>query len=791
MKFFSPLLCLASLFLASNSFGQAEDRYTIIPRPTQITPRPGEFLINRQTALVVPADRPDLKLLADELATDLNRVTQLGLTVHTELYRPATSPGDMLKPVGNVIRFLPVVGDELGDEGYRLDVTPTSLTLEAAGQAGFFYAIQSLIQLLPPALLEKTHQPALRLSIPAGHINDRPRYAWRGMQLDVSRHFFPVSFLKKHLDLMALHKLNVFHWHLTDDQGWRIEIKKYPKLTQIGSHRPNTIMGHFDEYDPQIFDDKPISGFYTQDDIQEVVRYAQKRHITIVPEIELPGHALAALAAYPEYGCANFPKGQNPYSVAMKWGVFDDVYCPYEKTFTFLQDVLTEVMGLFPSKFIHIGGDECPRERWEQSPFCHQLMKQLGMKHENEIQAYFVRRIDTFLTANGRRLMGWDEILQGKLPSTVAVMSWRSIESGVVAARQQHDVVMTPERFCYFNFFQSEPGQEPLAFGGYLPLATVYAYDPTPNGLTAEQSHHILGAQANLWTEYISSGEGVEYQLWPRVAAFAEVVWTDKPRRDYADFSRRLPTEFERLRLLGVNFASSFYDVTMTGKPTGNGQVEVSLSADKMVQQIHYTIDGGTPTAESPMYAGPIVLSHTAIVRAAPFGNGRMLSRVTRKEYLVSKATGKPYTLLNAPLSTRPDRAALLTNGVTATIGGYELTEMVAFKNTDLNVVIDLGTVQAVSKVTVGVLKYTAQAYCLPRRVAVSVSDDGLLFRAVGSLQTNTTGGRRQIERLSVGFVPTHARFVRVLAQPLPTVPAGLRKTGKVAQLGVDEISVE
>ncbi len=790
MKFLRFLLLIAPLLTVQTSFGQTEDRYTIIPRPASILPRPGEFVIGRHTVLVVPGGRSDIKLIADDLATELNRVTQFGIKVYTEPYRPVS------QTVGAVIRFLPTLSTELSDEGYRLDATPTSVTLEATGPAGFFYAIQSLLQLLPPAVLAHTYRPDLRLTIPAGRIDDRPRYSWRGIHLDVSRHFFPVSFIKKHLDLMALHKFNVFHWHLTDDQGWRIEIRKYPKLTQIGSHRPNTVLGHFNEYDPQLYDDKPVSGFYTQDDIREIVRYAQKRHITIIPEIEMPGHALAALAAYPEYGCANAVRGKTPYAVATKWGVFDDVFCPYEKTFTFLEDILTEVMALFPAKFIHIGGDECPKITWRQSAFCQQLMRQQGLRNENELQSYFIHRIDKFLTANGRRLIGWDEILEGDGPATrlspnAAVMVWQSIQPGVQAARAQHDVVMTPGKYCYLNFFQSEPAQEPLAFGSYLPLSTVYGYEPTPDGLTPEQARHILGAQANLWTEYIHSGETVEYQLWPRAAAFSEIVWTGKTRRDYADFTRRLPAEFDRLRMLGVNFASSFYDIAMTGKPTADGRVDISLTAESTVPELRYSVDGGTPTMESPIYEGPISLTHTSIVRAAPFANGRMLNRVTRKEYIVSKATGKAYTLLNAPLGNRPDKASLLTNGVTGTIGGYDVSEVMVVKNADLHVVIDLGAEQSVARVTLGVLKYTAQNYCLPRQVAVSVSVDGQTFRPVGMLQTNTTGGRRQFERLAVGFVPTRARYVRVVAQPLSTVPAGLRKAGQAAQLGVDEITVD
>ncbi len=489
--------------------------------------------------------------MAEFLAKAINRVGGLSLTINA-LSTP-TEPGT------NQIQFVLHPDSSLGSEGYRLRVSALGIQLEANEPRGLFYGLQSLLQLLPVPNLGTTQL----VEIPACQIWDKPRYTYRGLHLDVSRHFFPVSFIKRYIDQMARYKFNQFHWHLTDDQGWRIEIKKYPKLTQVGANRRETIVGHYEEYDPQVFDGKPYGGYYTQDEIREVVRYAQARYVNIIPEIEMPGHALAALAAYPELGCPNTDGKPRTYAVATKWGVFGDVLCPSERTFSFLEDVLAEVMALFPGPYIHIGGDECPKQTWRNSPFCQRLIRREGLGNAHALQRYFIKRIDSFLVNRGRKLLGWDEILQGssprlKLSAGATVMSWRGIQYGVQAARQGHGVVMTPDKFCYLNYFQSDPGREPLAFGGMLPIQKVYSYDPTPAGLTPAQQRLILGAQGNVWTEYIATPEQVEYMVWPRAAALAEVVWTEPNRKDYTNFLARLaPYHLAQFRAEGVNYAAS------------------------------------------------------------------------------------------------------------------------------------------------------------------------------------------------------------------------------------------
>jgi len=434
----------------------------------------------------------------------------------------------------------------LGEEAYNLTVNSKGISLVASTPNGLFYGVQTLIQLLP-----SSKKKLKEVIFPAVEIKDTPRFKWRGLHLDVSRHFMPKEFIMKYLDYMAMHKLNTFHWHLTDDQGWRIEIKKYPLLTEVGSIRKETLIGH--GRDPKNYDNTPYSGFYTQEDIKEIVQYAANRFITVVPEIEMPGHALAALASYPQLGC----KGGS-YEVATRWGVFDDVYCAgKEETFTFLQDVIDEITTLFPGDYIHIGGDECPKTRWEKCPLCQKRMRDEGLATEHELQSYFVQRIEKYLNSRGKKLIGWDEILEGGLAQNAAVMSWRGEEGGIAAAKQHHYVVMTPGKYCYFDHYQADSKTEPLAIGGFLPLKQVYEYEPIPSSLTEEEASYILGAQGNVWTEYMKTSRHVEYMVFPRVAALSEVLWSPKGSRNYEGFLHRMTEQIRRYDTYGINYCKA------------------------------------------------------------------------------------------------------------------------------------------------------------------------------------------------------------------------------------------
>lgn len=459
-----------------------------------------------------------------------------------------------------VISFKTVSDTSLRDEGYRLEIMPGIVSIEAQKGPGLFYGMQSLMQLIS----------AYGNDIPQAVILDYPRFSYRGLHLDVGRHMFPADFIKKYIDVLAHHKYNRFHWHLTEDQGWRIEIRKFPKLQEIGAYRKETVIGHATTAtrgERKNFDGKRYGGFYTQDEIRDIVRYAAERHVTIIPEIELPGHALAALSAYPELGCTG-----GPYSAATTWGVFDDVFCAgKEETFRFLEGVFDEVLGLFPSEYIHIGGDECPKTRWKACPHCQKRMKAENRRDEHELQSYFIQRVEKYLNSKGRQIIGWDEILEGGLAPNATVMSWRGEEGGIAAARQNHDVIMTPGKWCYFDKYQDTAKTEPLAIGGMTPVKEVYHYEPVPPSLSTEEAKHVLGAQANLWTEYIPTSDHAEYMVYPRASAMSEVLWSPKSARDYNNFLLRMKEHFERLEEWNVNYARHILpDVEKVGNSMSN-----------------------------------------------------------------------------------------------------------------------------------------------------------------------------------------------------------------------------
>ncbi len=522
----------------------------LIPRPTHVVSAKGAFRLTARTVIV--AARTD-SLAARRLARDVAPATGFDLPVRS------MDPGQ-----GSRILFRRAAPRDttLGPEGYRLDVRAGLVTVTSSGPAGAFYAVQSIEQLLPPSIFRAAPVSGVEWSIPAVSIVDRPRFSWRGMHLDVSRHFMPKEFVKKYIDLLALHKMNTLHWHLTDDQGWRIEIKKYPRLTQVGAWRSQTLVGHASRDTlADVFDKKPHGGFYTQDDVREIVAYARERFVRIVPEIEMPGHSQAAIAAYPSLG--NFG---DTVQVWNRWGVTPHILNPSDTTIAFMQDVLTEVMALFPGEFIHVGGDEAIKPEWKASPRAQARIKELGLTvhpdesatdfaNEDKLQSWFITQMDKFLTSHGRRLIGWDEILEGGLAPNAAVMSWRGTQGGLAAARADHDVVMTPGSHTYFDHYQSRnTGLEPLAIGGFLPLDTVYAYEPVPAELEPQFAKHILGAQGQVWTEYIEGPKSVEYMAFPREAALAEVLWTAPAQRNFADFLARLTPHLARLQALDVNY---------------------------------------------------------------------------------------------------------------------------------------------------------------------------------------------------------------------------------------------
>lgn len=507
------------------------DAIAIVPAPAEIKSLEGRFRLGPATTIHL-ADA-SLEPVATREVHRLRASTGLELPVTTN---------DSADIVISLDASLP-------SEGYRLAVSPDAVRIQAADAAALFFAFQSIRQLLPPEVEGERPRPDVDWSLPAVEVVDYPRFAYRGLMLDVSRHFFSVEFVKRFVDLMSRYKFNRFHWHLTDDHGWRIELPAYPRLTEVGAWRRETMLGN----DLKTFggDGIPHGGFYTQQEIREVVDYAAERFVTVIPEIEMPGHSTAALTAYPEYGCH-----PGPYEVPVSWGIKKDIYSPSDATFRFLEDVLAEVMQLFPSEYIHIGADEVPKDQWKASSLAQEVMAREGLADENELQSWFIRRIEAFLNACGRRLIGWDEILEGGLAPYATVMSWRGMSGGVEAAKQGHDVIMTPRDYVYFDYCQGDPADEPMAgrFGHPIPLDAVYGFEPIPDELTEREAQHILGAQGNVWTEFISTPEHVEYMTYPRALALSEVAWSPKGRRSRGGFHRRLHANIEHLDALGVNY---------------------------------------------------------------------------------------------------------------------------------------------------------------------------------------------------------------------------------------------
>ncbi|SDZ86021.1 beta-N-acetylhexosaminidase [Pedobacter hartonius] len=588
-------LILAFVTLSVNA--QTDENLGIIPAPVTLERQSGFFKLDK-TVVLISNEVPNTAT-ADMLNAFITG--KGGFALRTTKSAAGTERAILLTADG---------ADKLPEEGYKLTVNAKTITVTGKG-AGLFYGVQSLMQMMP----EKKGQ---EIDIPASVIMDYPRFKYRGMHLDVGRHFFSVAFVKKYLDLMAQYKLNNFHWHLTEDQGWRIEIKKYPKLTSVGSERAGTIIGH---HPGVTTDNTPYKGFYTQNEVKEVVAYAAKKFINVIPEIEMPGHASAAIAAYPQLSC--FPDRDTyidpkaPWTGSRKgkqlqqtWGVFDDVFAPTEYTFGFLEDVLDEVMALFPSKYIHIGGDESPKEYWKQSPFCQQLIKEKGLKDEHGLQSYFISRIEKYINSKGRNIIGWDEILEGGLAPNATVMSWRGVEGGIAAAKLNHNVIMTPgSNGLYVDHAQSPSPDEPVNIGGMSPYSKVYAYDPVPAELSDDQKKFIEGVQANIWTEYVESNEKLEYQVFPRMLALSEIAWSPVSRKDYKNFSEeRIPLHLAKLDKAGVHFWVPT-PLGQSDKQIDGEEITADLKAPVLGSKVYYTLDGTRPSEVSNSVKTPLKIS--------------------------------------------------------------------------------------------------------------------------------------------------------------------------------------
>jgi hexosaminidase len=680
------------------------------------------------------------------------------------------------KPSGGAVFFGVAEKVDQPAGSYQLSVSENQLVVKGNDLAGVFYGIQTICQLVPAGQTDQ-------LDVPAVSIQDQPRFLWRGMHLDVSRHFFPVAFVKRYIDHIARYKMNVFHWHLTDDQGWRIEIKRYPALQEVSAFRNGTRIGHYSSV-PEAYDTLRYGGYYTQDEIKEVVAYAARRHVTVVPEIEMPGHALAALAAYPQLSCNG-----GPFQVGRTWGVFQDVYCTKEATFEFLENVLSEVCELFPGTYIHIGGDECPKDRWKTCTYCQSKIKELKLKDEHELQSWFVQRIEKFLHSKGKRMIGWDEILEGGLAPDATVMSWRGYQGGIDAARLGHDVVMTPTSYCYFDYYQSRNPGEPLAIGGYLPLDKVYRFEPIPDALTTEQGRHILGVQANMWTEYIPDGTGVEYMVLPRMCALSEVAWSRPASRNYDAFVTRLTSHFKLLRFLGVNYSKAVFDVESNAGPNGGRGITVELSSPYKGAVIRYATNGKEPDGNSRIYTQPFKMDQSLFIQTALFDGPERIGNILQQVYRVNLATGKEISLVNKPHEEYCRGGGFtLVNGITGALP-WNGADWLGFRGESLDATVDLGQVYSIFKVGLDVLADEGSWIHYPKSFQVYLSEDGKEFVPFGRLEGEQLAAKQRYIMIKTDRV--NARYVRVVAENAGIIPDGKPGAGNPSWLFVDEIVVE
>ncbi len=765
-----PLL-LVLLLGAACTTAQKPAKLDIVPDPVEYSVSSGFYTLNANTTIAYPAGQPDFELAAQYLAASLNPATGF------QLVAKATSSK---APAKNSIFFEYNPKEVNNKEGYELEVNGSAVFITAASGAGAFYAVQTLRQLLPPEIFAAQPQKGISWNIPKCEITDYPRFGYRGLHLDVSRHWFPVPFVKRYIDLLAAHKMNRFHWHLTDDQGWRIEIKKYPKLQQVAACRINTLVGHYSD-EPRKFDNVPYCHTYKQEEVTEIVEYARRRFVTVVPEIEMPGHAMAALAAYPTLGC----EGAS-YSAANYWGVFDDVFCAgNEEVFTFFENVMAEVCPLFPGEYIHVGGDECPKTRWKTCPKCQKRMKTEGLKDEHELQSYFIKRAEKILGKYNKKLIGWDEILEGGISPNATIMSWRGVEGGIAAARAGHDAIMTPGSHCYFDYYQSDPDQEPLAIGGLLTLDKVYSYKPIPAELTPQQAKHILGVQGNVWSEYIASPDYLEYMAYPRACALAEVAWSPTTTRNWDAFRRRLTRHFARLDAQKVNYAKSFFDIKTS---FDNGVV--TLECGDPTAQIRFTTDGSTPTSGSTVYTKPFKLDKTSTIKAGAWRGPTPLGKFSTVNYLIHKASGKSYDLERKPDKFTGGDTYGLTNGV---LGGRKTWgNWVGLVNRNIDPVIDLGATITVNRVTTHYMDNKQAWIHPPKRIEVFVSLDGKSFTSVGHKDIVATKDMSlDIKTVAISPINKKARYIKFVATTTGVIPDGFPGANEGAWLFIDEVMVE
>jgi len=757
----------------------------IVPKPLEMKIKAGQFTVNEKTFLLISENDID----AEQVARFF--ISQLQLAGGPNLKVSVISPEN--KNAEAILLSISRNKSSIPAEGYELKVSPKQIRIHASDGAGLLYGIQTLLQLFPPEICKVSPMaPGKSWAAPCVEIKDHPRYSYRGMHLDVSRHFFPKEFIKRYLDLMAMYKFNTFHWHLTDDNGWRIEIKKYPGLIQTAAWRVDHENLPWNSRPAQQTGDKAsYGGYYTQDDIREIVQYAAERYITIIPEIEMPAHSVEVLAAYPRLSCTGGPFTVPPG----KYWPNSDIFCAgNDSVFTFLEDVLTEVMALFPSPYIHVGGDEADKTNWKKCPKCLARIKAEGLKDETELQSYFIKRMEKFIVSKGRKLIGWDEILEGGLPPEATVMSWRGTEGGIAAARQGHDAIMTPGAYCYFDHYQADPQSEPKAIGGFTTLKKVYGYEPRPGELTDEEAKHILGAQGNVWTEFIPSFSQVEYMAVPRMIALSEVLWSPKSLRNWSDFRSRMEIQYKRLDYMIVNYSKGSFKVEISTLPDPKTNKEkIYLSSEQGNLPIYYTLDGTEPSLQSSRYESPIEIVKNTDLKAAMFPDGKPKEKSSSMLVIFHKAIGKPVKYLQTYSDRYPaGGATTLTDGLRGS-SQHRDGFWQGYLGNDCEVVIDLGKIMPVQSVTATFLQDPDKWIFLPSIVEYSLARDGKT-EIIYNDKANTMSPRDKgpfIQPFGVFFPEgVTARYLTIKAKNLGKCPSWHEGAGEPCWLFIDEITV-
>ena len=763
------ILFLVLFLFQSCNFSEKErsdPKVVLIPKPQQMEQFQGALVLEKNILVFVPTE---FELAGDFLKTYI----QNGSAINVK--NTSVEQADII--------FRKV--DAMAPEGYSLEINNKGVIISAPDAAGAFYGVQTVRQLLSPHFERTKGYASDGVELPYLMINDAPAFPYRGMHLDVSRHFFPKEFIKKYIASLALLKMNYFHWHLTDDQGWRIEIKSYPELTTKAAFREETLIGHYND-SPQKFDGKRYGGFYTQEDIKEIVAFAQKHNVTIIPEIEMPGHAQAAISAYPELGCAG--KNVNP---ATKWGVFENIFCPNQKTFAFLEDVLTEVMELFPGEYVHIGGDEAPKTQWKKCARCQNLIAEHQLKDESELQSWFIGNIEKFVNSKGKKIIGWDEILEGGLAPNAVVMSWRGESGGIEAAKHGNAVIMTPNSHLYFDYYQAENDDEPLAIGGFIPLKKVYEYDPVPEELTAVEAHNILGAQGNVWTEYLKTSENVEYMAFPRMLALSEVVWSGPAKNDsvgYANFVSRLEDFYPRLDALDIHYANHLYE--LDGKVLKKGkEVFFELKTPTAGKQIRYAINN----SEEIEYNSPFQITEDVTIKARLYEGETQLGETYHKQINFHKGiTG------NIAINVEPHPAyssggkTAIINGVSGSDTRYGDTEWLGFWGDDLEITINLTNPSEVRHLSTRFYNATGQWIYAPRKVEiVGTLKGGTEIKQIISVEINDNSRFAEVEADLSEFELKDLQHIRLIVPSYGIIPDGMQGAGNKAWTFIDEIYIE